>query len=341
MPLPHRARLAAAAGGILAGALCLTLLATPSSDGARTLTANAAPYQRYNSGLPAQTLPNGLPADEGPAEESRPVLRFGWSAASPFRQRDSVVLGPQAPTPGADSADAHGSGATPSGPQQAGAPETGEDGRPGGASQADDDPPAPTATVFDHTQHSDGKRVALTFDDGPSPVFTPQVLALLRQYQVKATFCMIGEQARAFPDMVRAVADAGHRLCDHTMSHDERLPQRSTARIRHEILDDRDLLTHISGAPVHYYRAPGGAFSARVDGVAVDGGMQPLGWSVDTDDWKRPGVSSIIAAVQHELRPGGVILMHDAGGPRGQTLAALRQLIPWLIGQGYQFDFPA
>lgn len=195
--------------------------------------------------------------------------------------------------------------------------------------------------MFSHTQHSDGKRVALTFDDGPSPVYTQQFLALLRQYHIKATFCLIGSQVRAYPQVVRAIAADGNRLCDHTMTHDERLPQRSSSRIRHEILDDRDLIANASGQHVWYYRAPGGAFSSTVDKVAVGGGMQPLGWSVDTEDWKRPGVSAILAAVRSELHPGGVILMHDAGGPREESLTALRTLIPWLIAQGYQFDFPA
>jgi len=192
------------------------------------------------------------------------------------------------------------------------------------------------------TAHPQVKTVALTFDDGPDAVYTPQVLALLGQYHLHATFCLIGTQARRYPDLVRAIATDGHRLCDHTMTHDERLPHRSPARIQAEIGGARQAIaTAAPGAPIAYYRAPGGAWSPAVEQIAAGDGLQPLGWSVDPQDWRRPGTAAILATISRQLHPGGVILVHDGGGDRSQTLAALRQLIPMLLAQGYHFDFPA
>ncbi len=195
--------------------------------------------------------------------------------------------------------------------------------------------------VVEHTDHPSGKWVALTFDDGPSPVYTPQVLAILRQYHIRATFCVVGDEVNRHPDLVREVVAGGNRLCDHTMTHDERLPLRSNATIRREILGDLDAIHQAApGAPVFYYRAPGGHWSPRVRLLAAGWGLENLAWSVDTRDWSRPGERAILDAVHRELRPGGVILMHDGGGDRRQTVAALKVLIPLLIAQGYQFDFP-
>jgi peptidoglycan/xylan/chitin deacetylase (PgdA/CDA1 family) len=95
---------------------------------------------------------------------------------------------------------------------------------------------------------------------------------------------------------------------------------------------------------VEWYRAPGGNWSAEVTELSVDHGMQPLSWNVDPKDWAQPGADAIVAAVRqqiHEQAPdGAIVLMHDGGGPRGQTVEALEQLIPWLAEQGYQFGFP-
>ncbi len=195
--------------------------------------------------------------------------------------------------------------------------------------------------IQDHTEHKTGKWVALTFDDGPSPVYTPKVLAILHKFNIKATFCIIGEEAKRFPYLVKDIVSSGNKLCDHTMTHDERLPSKSDKVIKEEILGDKHVLEQIvPNTPIDYYRAPGGAWSPRVREQAASWGLEPLGWSVDTRDWARPGVASILNAVKTELRPGGVILMHDGGGNRDQSISALKQIIPNLQKQGYKFDFP-
>lgn len=183
--------------------------------------------------------------------------------------------------------------------------------------------------------------VALTFDDGPDPRWTPQVLALLAQHHVHATFCLIGEQAAAHPDLVRRIDAGGHQLCDHTQDHDEQLPSRSPARIRADISTGRDSIVAASGGVVPpFYRAPGGNWSQTVIDTAYSLGLTPLKWTVDPRDWSRPGTQSILTTVSRELRPGGVILLHDGGGDRSQTVAALTVLLDRLPAQGYTFVQP-
>ncbi|AKJ08867.1 hydrolase [Streptomyces incarnatus] len=201
-----------------------------------------------------------------------------------------------------------------------------------------------TATVsadIAHASEAGAHAVNITIDDGPDPVWTPQVLQVLRENGVKATFCMIGPQAQAHPDLVRQVVAAGHRLCDHTVSHDTTMDKKSEAYQSQEILKAQQQITQASGGvrPM-YYRAPGGAFTPYSRHLAASHGMRPLGWNVDSKDFERPGTSAIVATVQREVANGPTILFHDAGGDRSQTVAALRTLLPWLKQQGYSFGFP-
>jgi peptidoglycan/xylan/chitin deacetylase (PgdA/CDA1 family) len=169
------------------------------------------------------------------------------------------------------------------------------------------------------------------------------VLALLAQYRVVATFCMIGAEAVRHPELVRQVVAAGMRLCAHTVTHDSHLMHRPEPQIEAEIVNGRTDIQTAAGAPVavDYFRAPAGRWSDAIRHTAARNGMRPLGWSVDPRDWSRPGVAQIVTAVQQQVRPGAIILMHDGGKPRDQTVAALAELLPWLIAQGYQFDVPA
>jgi peptidoglycan/xylan/chitin deacetylase (PgdA/CDA1 family) len=202
--------------------------------------------------------------------------------------------------------------------------------------------------VVGSTRHKSGKHIALTFDDGPDPTWTPQVLDLLSQYRARATFCLIGTNAQAYPDLVRRIADEGHALCDHTMNHDDRLPNLPVDDRKAEIADCQDAITAAApDATVRYFRAPEGNFSDHddpdpdsVQRIAARLGMQPLAWSVDTQDWTRPGTDAIVSAMQ-QTDGDDVVLLHDAGGDRQQTLTALERILPWLVDQGYRFDLPA
>jgi peptidoglycan-N-acetylglucosamine deacetylase len=184
------------------------------------------------------------------------------------------------------------------------------------------------------------RTVALTFDDGPDPRWTPEVLDLLARYDAVATFCVVGEQVERHEDLVRRVVDAGMRLCNHSHSHDTGLGGRTADVVRREVAGTRADLVAVAGAPVPYFRAPGGNWSGTVAELSAEHGMRPLGWSVDSRDWKQPGTAEILRRVQRQMHPGAVVLLHDGGGRRGQTVAALAELLPWLVRNCYAFTFP-
>jgi peptidoglycan/xylan/chitin deacetylase (PgdA/CDA1 family) len=184
--------------------------------------------------------------------------------------------------------------------------------------------------------------VALTFDDGPHPEWTPRVLEALRRHDVKAVFCVLGENVAAHPDLLREIVADGHRLCNHSFTHDFDLPSLE----RPEVSDELELTMEaihdaVPGVDVPWYRAPGGFWGETVWDVAVDNGMQSLWWAIDPVDWERPGESVLFERVTEALHPGAVILLHDGGGDRSETSAALDRLIPAIRGQGYEFAMPA
>ncbi|MFF3755271.1 polysaccharide deacetylase family protein [Streptomyces sp. NPDC002018] len=207
--------------------------------------------------------------------------------------------------------------------------------------RAEDRTVAKVAADIAHASDRGARGVNITIDDGPDPAWTPQVLRLLKDSGAKATFCMVGTQAQAYPDLVKAVVAAGHRLCNHTVSHDTTMDTQSEAYQSQQILDAERMITKASGGVrPQYYRAPGGAFTPYSRQLAASRGMRPLGWNVDSRDFERPGVDTMVATVKREIADGPTVLFHDAGGDRSQTVAALREVLPWLERQGYSFGFP-
>ncbi|MEV6343811.1 transglycosylase domain-containing protein [Actinoplanes sp. NPDC051851] len=187
------------------------------------------------------------------------------------------------------------------------------------------------------TEHT-GKRLALTFDDGPSE-YTPAVLDLLAKYQIKATFCVVGENVGWYPATVRRIVAEGHRLCNHSMRHDD-LGILSAAASKQDIAaTDAAISVAAPGAEVPYYRAPYGDFGPSAKSGA-ELGHTPLGWVVDPDDWTTPGASVIASRIEKQLTPRAVVLVHDGGGDRQQTVDALTTLIPSLLADGWTFDQP-
>ncbi|WP_116209215.1 polysaccharide deacetylase family protein [Streptomyces olivoreticuli] len=187
----------------------------------------------------------------------------------------------------------------------------------------------------------EGKSVNLTLDDGPDPTWTPKALDLLERHDVKATFCVTGPNARSNPDLVKRIAAAGHRLCNHSVSHDVTMDRKDFAYQSQEILDAKDMIDQASGGEkIWYYRAPGGAFTPQSRKLAAENGMRPLGWNVDPGDYRRPGADRIVSRIKSQLAIGPTVLLHDGGGNRSQTLEALEELLPWLKEQGYGFSFP-
>jgi peptidoglycan/xylan/chitin deacetylase (PgdA/CDA1 family) len=185
------------------------------------------------------------------------------------------------------------------------------------------------------TQMSTGTgQVTLTFDDGPDPNYTPQVLAALRAYRVTATFCLVGENVQAHPDLVRAIVADGHTLCNHTWNHDVLLGNQSHHSIQADLLRTNEAIrAAVPDARIAYYRQPGGAWTYPVVSVARELGMVPLHWTVDPADWETPGAASIAGMVNASTVPGSVVLLHDAGGERQGTVDALYQILPNLTSR--------
>ena len=190
------------------------------------------------------------------------------------------------------------------------------------------------------TSIDDGpKAIALTIDDGPSPVYTPQVLRLLARYRITATFSMIGIEAQAYPAVAREVAAAGHLIANHTWTH-LNLQWLAPALVTEQMSRAEDAIHAATGRVPDLFRAPYGAWSPFVLTQCARTGMTPLGWSVDPRDWSRPGVPSIVTNIMRNTHTGSIILEHDGGGNRAQTVAALKIVIPRLLAAGYHFRTP-
>jgi len=190
------------------------------------------------------------------------------------------------------------------------------------------------------TSIDDGpKAIALTIDDGPSPVYTPQVLRLLARYRITATFSMIGIEAQSHPAVAREVADAGHLIVNHTWTHLD-LQWLPPAQVTEQMTRAADAIHAATGRVPALFRAPYGAWSPFVLAQCARTGLTPLGWSVDPRDWSRPGVPSIVANIMRNTHAGSIILEHDGGGNRAQTVAALKIVIPRLLAAGYHFRTP-
>jgi peptidoglycan/xylan/chitin deacetylase (PgdA/CDA1 family) len=183
--------------------------------------------------------------------------------------------------------------------------------------------------------------VALTFDDGPDPVQTPRILDLLAERHVNATFCLVGKNVVAHPDLVRRIVAEGHTLCNHTWRHSLTLGKQEPAVIRADLRRTNDAIRAAApGAPIKYMRAPGGNFTPNFVEVAADLGMTSIYWQVDPRDWDHPRGESdaihrarVMAAIKKHVHKGSIVLSHDFGQPG--TIAAYRVLIPWLQ-QRYQ-----
>ncbi len=172
------------------------------------------------------------------------------------------------------------------------------------------------------------KMVALTFDDGPSS-YTPQVLDVLARKKVKATFFMLGQQVAADPSAARRVLARGHEIANHSYSH-PLLPGYS------ELSSTTSVIRSATGFKPCLFRPPYGAINSSVAASAGSLGMKSVLWNVDTVDWSTPGTGAIISRAS-SAGPGSIVLMHDGGGPRGQTVAALPGIIHNLRSRGYRF----
>jgi peptidoglycan/xylan/chitin deacetylase (PgdA/CDA1 family) len=186
-----------------------------------------------------------------------------------------------------------------------------------------------------------GKRIALTYDDGPNDPHTLRLLEVLAKHEVKATFFMIGRFVRERPEIAREVARAGHVIGNHTFTH-PLLIFASAARTRLELLDCRAALHDVVGAHSSLFRPPFGGRRPATLSIARDLGMEPVMWNVTGYDWNAAPASVIERKVERQMRGGDVILLHDGGhkamgADRAQTVIATDNLIRRYKDQGYEF----
>ena len=196
-----------------------------------------------------------------------------------------------------------------------------------------------TSEVLDRAAGS-GRVLSLTFDDGPDPRTTPRLLEVLGAYAVPAVFFLWGDHVRDHPAVVRELYAAGHVLGNHSMHHDD-LAHWSADDVRADLLETNAVIAAAApGAAVPWFRAPYGSWGTSPD-VAAALGMQPLGWQLAVGDWEPPGVDELVRRVEAGVEPGGVLLLHDGGGDRTQTVDAVERLLPRLLADGWSFALPA
>ncbi|MBM9508625.1 polysaccharide deacetylase family protein [Actinacidiphila acididurans] len=194
------------------------------------------------------------------------------------------------------------------------------------------------ARVLDRTRH-EGRRLALTFDDGPNPVDTPRLLAVLREHRVPAVFFLWGDHVRAHPEIVRAIVADGHTLGNHSMQHDD-MSDWPAERIRADLAATNEVIrAAVPDVPIPYFRAPYGGWG-RSPQVAAELGMRSLGWQLAVTDWEPPGTPELVRRLAEGARPGAVVLLHDGGGDRSQTVAAVERFVPDFAARGWSFDEP-
>ena len=194
----------------------------------------------------------------------------------------------------------------------------------------------PASRVRDLLPAAPRDAVALTIDDGPDPLWTPQVLDLLRSTGVRATFSLIGVHAHAYPALVKRIIAEGHGVTNHSMTHPQPFSRRTPAAIHQQIADAQSAIADAGGMAPRLFRAPGGDWSAPVLSAVQSNQMAALGWDIDPRDWSRPGTGLITARLL-AARPGDILLCHDGGGNRAETIESLRTVLPALKGRGLQF----
>ncbi len=203
--------------------------------------------------------------------------------------------------------------------------------------------PAPTGNVEPSEPAAHDRAgapvVYLTFDDGPHPTWTPRVLDLLARYEAPATFFALGQNVSRFPEIVDRMIAAGHEAENHTFDHIW-LDKAPRELFISQVAAADEALHAAAGDrvdPIACLRPPYAAMNAQTRELAAELGKSIVLWSIDTQDWRRPGAEQITSHVLSSVRPGAIILMHDGGGERSQTVAALETVLDGLAARGYRF----
>ena len=182
----------------------------------------------------------------------------------------------------------------------------------------------------------ENKKIAITFDDGPHPRNTPEILKILDKYGVKATFFIIGINAKNYPEALSMVIDAGHEIGNHTYSH-QVLKNKTKEAISQELLETEKEISKRNEFSTTLIRPPCGFYDENLLDLANENGYKVVLWSIDTHDWAHASVESIVSSVTKNIKGGDIILFHDYISGENNTPAALQIIIPRLLKQGYEF----
>lgn len=191
------------------------------------------------------------------------------------------------------------------------------------------------ATIESAKLSPDKKVIALTFDDGPWPESTAQVLDILKKNEIKGTFFVVGQNVKNFPDLTKRVVAEGHTIANHTWHHWYHHMNPQTAA--YEIENTTSLIYQLTGVKTNLFRPPGGNMRNGVAAYARNSKYAIIMWSSDSKDYSRPTVPNLINNVFRTAKPGGIVLLHDGGGNRSQTVAALPTIIENFRKEGYSF----
>ncbi len=183
---------------------------------------------------------------------------------------------------------------------------------------------------------NESKKIALTFDDGPHPRNTPEILKILNKYGVKATFFVIGVNVKNYPETLSMVVEAGHELGNHTYSH-QVLKSKNKQDISKEIIDTEREISKKTEYSTTLIRPPCGFYDDKLISLANENDYKVVLWNVDTHDWAHASVEDIVTTVTKTVNGGDIILFHDYISGENNTPEALRIIIPRLLKQGYEF----
>ena len=187
---------------------------------------------------------------------------------------------------------------------------------------------------FVHSGPGFGRRIAITFDDGPVPYTTEMVLRALESRKIPATFFMLGEHVKAYPSLAREVLAAGHEIGNHTFNHPQ-LSKLSDAQVEDQIRLTQDLIVDATGTRPVWLRPPYGSFRRSQAHIAYKFKLGVALWNVDTRDWTKPGLQKVMKIIEEETKPGAIILLHDI---HKETAQMTGQILDFLLEKEYEFS---
>jgi peptidoglycan/xylan/chitin deacetylase (PgdA/CDA1 family) len=195
--------------------------------------------------------------------------------------------------------------------------------------------PQPVEVQFSAFERN-SRVVALTFDDGPHPVHTPALLEVLADEEVLATFFVTGLEVARHPNIAQQIVDAGHQIANHSYGHQD-YRYLSYEEKRRDFQRSQDIIETSTGVRPNWVRPPYGLMNTSTFSLYGAEEMKIAHWTVDPADWRKPGARTIRERVVNQVRPGSVVLLHDGGGDREQTVRATRRIIRDLREDGFRF----